>query len=183
MRFIDDGFGIWTHGIEKLQEFTEYANNIHPNINIKLRYSLQQIEFLDTLVILNGGRIETDLYSKESDKHIYLHKTSDHPKFTKQAIPHGLGIRIKRICSDNNKYMKQRTCLVKQLKSRGYKNKWINNQLKRVDQTSREEALRKKHKEKKEERVPLVLTYSSYLPDVHKIIKKNMNILQKSKSA
>lgn len=30
-------------------------------------------------------------------------------------------------------------------------------------------------------RIPLVLTYSSYLPDTHKIVKKNMNILQKSK--
>ncbi|XP_060589882.1 uncharacterized protein LOC132745064 [Ruditapes philippinarum] len=180
-RFIDDGFGIWTHGIETLQQFTEYANNIHSKINIKLRHSHKQIEFLDTLVILENGNIETDFYSKETDTHIYLHKDSDHPRNTKQAIPHGLGIRLKRICSDDNKYYKQRSLLGEQLKSRGYKTEWINRHLKRADQTSRKEALEKKNKPMDQGRIPLVLTYSSYLPDTHKIVKKNMSILQKSK--
>jgi hypothetical protein len=72
-RFIDDGFGIWTHGIESLQQFTEYVNSIHSKINIKLRHNNKQIEFLDTLVILENLNIETDLYSKETDKQIYQH--------------------------------------------------------------------------------------------------------------
>ena len=31
-RFIDDGFGLWEHGMEELVRFKEHVNRIHPNI-------------------------------------------------------------------------------------------------------------------------------------------------------
>ena len=48
-RFIDDGFGIWTHVVEELVKFQAWANGIHPNIQVELRWSYTEIEFLDTL--------------------------------------------------------------------------------------------------------------------------------------
>ena len=42
-RFIDDGIGIWTEGIEKLEQFAIFANNIHSNIKIELKWSRHQI--------------------------------------------------------------------------------------------------------------------------------------------
>ena len=36
-RFIDDGFGIRTHGVEELVKFQTWANGIHPNIQVELR--------------------------------------------------------------------------------------------------------------------------------------------------
>ncbi len=41
-RFIDDGFGIWTAGQDSLEAFAQYANQIHKNIKIELRFSLSQ---------------------------------------------------------------------------------------------------------------------------------------------
>jgi hypothetical protein len=53
---------------------------------------------------------------------------------------------LKRICSDDEKYYKQRSPLGEQLQSRGYKTEWIKRHLKKADQTSRKEALEKKNK-------------------------------------
>ena len=50
----------------------EYANKIHENIKIQLRWSRNQVECLDTLVKLDNGHIYTDLYVKPTDKQLYL---------------------------------------------------------------------------------------------------------------
>ena len=68
-RFIDDGFGIWTHGVEELVKFQAWANGIHPNIQVELRWSHTEIEFLDTLVKIVDGNLVTDLFTKKTDKH------------------------------------------------------------------------------------------------------------------
>ena len=71
-RYIDDGFGIWDEDLKSLQYFQEYANNIHENIKIQLRWSRNQVEFLDTLVKHDNGHIYTDVYVKPTDKQLYL---------------------------------------------------------------------------------------------------------------
>ena len=57
----------------------------------------------------------TELYTKPTDKYLYLHSKSDHPDKTKKAIPYGLGIRLKRICSDIESYVKDRKTLKEHL--------------------------------------------------------------------
>ena len=103
-RFIDDGFGLWTHGSDELMKCIDYANKIHENIKVELRWNTTQIDFLNTKILLENDKITTDLYSKPTDKHQYVQYASDHPTNVKKAIPYGLGIRLRRICSDENKY-------------------------------------------------------------------------------
>ena len=69
----------------------QIANNIHENIKIELRWSRSCIEFLDILVKLENGHIYTDLYSKPTDKHLYLRENSCHPPHTKKSLAYGLG--------------------------------------------------------------------------------------------
>ncbi|KAK3082683.1 hypothetical protein FSP39_002468 [Pinctada imbricata] len=179
-RYIDDGFGIWTHGQEKLDEFYKYANSIHPNIKVEIRYSREQIEFLDTVVKLHHGKIITDLYTKPTDKHIYVQCRSDHPNSTKRSIPYGLGLRIKRICSEETGYLKHRRELKHNLRKRGYSSKFLERELSKVDKLKRSDILGYRHRENEIDRVPLVLTYAKQLPDVRNITHKHMNILHKS---
>ena len=47
-RFIDDSFGIWTGNVKELEELAAYANKIHQNSKVELRYSRERIESLDT---------------------------------------------------------------------------------------------------------------------------------------
>jgi hypothetical protein len=79
------------------------------------------IEFLDGNVILENGRIKTDLYTQKTDKHQYLHATSCHPNSVKRAIPYGLGIRVKRICSSDEDYKTRRNEIKTHLQNRGYR--------------------------------------------------------------
>jgi hypothetical protein len=180
-RFIDDGFGVWTEGVEALQEFAAHANRIHGNIQVKLRWSSTNIEFLDTMVKIGDGHIWTDLYSKPSNKHQYLQFKSCHPMHTKKALPYGLGVRIRRICQKEEDYERNRKELKMQLRKRGYSGRVIEEQLAKVDLLKREDLLQYKSKKaEKTERVPLVLTYSNLLPDIRDIAKKHMKILHKS---
>ena len=44
-RYVDDIWGIWHHGLEKLQRFHKLANSLHPRIQTELRYSEKKLEF------------------------------------------------------------------------------------------------------------------------------------------
>ena len=91
-RYVDDVWGgLWTHGEETLKQFHELANTSHPRIQITLRFSKKQLEFLDVHTSIVNNVVTTDLFSKPTDKHMYLHMCSSHPESTKKAIPYGLG--------------------------------------------------------------------------------------------
>ena len=62
------------------------------------------VPFLEVMVSLNNGTIETDLYTKPTDKHQHLLSSSCHPQHTKRAIPFSLALRIRRICSTDTNF-------------------------------------------------------------------------------
>ena len=49
-RFVDDIFMVWTHGIDQLNKFVDYINDIHPTIKYTDEYSQSEVNFLDTTV-------------------------------------------------------------------------------------------------------------------------------------
>ena len=178
-RYIDDIWGVWNYGEEKLLEFVRIANEIHPNIKLELRYSKQTIEFLDVQISIENGHLKTDLFTKETDRHLYLHKSSNHPWKTKEAIPYGLGLRLKRICSTEESYKTRRNELKTHLTKRGYKNNELEKQLTKADALDRKELL-KYNTKKSNDRVPLVLTFSDALPNVHNIVRQRITTLHNS---
>lgn len=178
-RYVDDVWGLWEHGETELKRFHELSNKLHPRIKTELRYSADKIEFLDVNVIIDHGNIKTDLYTKNTDKHQYLQATSSHPNAVKRAIPYGLGVRVKRICSEEDDYMKRREEIKMNLQKRGYKNTSIEEQLQKVDILDRKELLKYKLKTENN-RVPLVLTFSKALPNIHSILRKHLKTLHQS---
>ena len=108
------------------------------------------------------------------NKHFY--KT-----FVKIYAMYGLGLRIKRICEKEEDYRKHRQDLKIQLRRRGYSGKLIESQLGKVDKLERSDLLNSsKKKDKTLQRVSLVVTYSNFLPDVHGIVRKHMDVLYRS---
>jgi len=59
-RFVDDVWGLWTHGRDALLDFHTKGNQINPRIQLELSYSTEQLEFLDTMTSLQGGSLHTD---------------------------------------------------------------------------------------------------------------------------
>ena len=85
---------------------------------------------------------------------------------------------MKRICSKTEYYEKHRQELKTQLRKRGYSGKFKEAQLQGVDMLNREDLLAYKDRnKKKQERVPLVLTYMKRKPEVGEIVRKNMDTL------
>ena len=47
-RYVDDIWGLWHHGLEKLQQFHKLPNSLHPRIKTELRCSERVISFRST---------------------------------------------------------------------------------------------------------------------------------------
>ena len=181
-RFIDDIFMIWTHSLDDLQTFTTYLNNIHPTIKFTSNHSFTSIPFLDVSVSLCNGTITTDLYTKPTDKHQYLLQSSCHPKHTKRAIPFSLALRLRRICSSDDTFTLRTNELKTYLNKRGYNLSFLNQEIGRVNDITRSDALTNKDTPDTDQptRVPLVITYNPALRPVSSIIHKHFNILSSS---
>ena len=111
---------------------------------------------------------------------MYLHVTSNHPNSVKNAIPYGLGIRAKRICSEAKDYELRREEITEHLQKRGYSRNTVENQLSKVDSLDRTSLLKYNTRKQNTDRVPLVVTYSYGLPNIHNILSKNLKILHQS---
>ena len=62
---------------------------------------MEKLSFLDVTVIKNEqGKIETDIYYKETNNHEYLNYNSHHPTHIKNNIPFNLAKRIIVFCSN-----------------------------------------------------------------------------------
>ena len=179
-RYVDDVWGLWTHGLRALEEFHTLGNQIHPRIQLELRHASDKIEFLDVITSIREGRLSTDLYTKPTDKHLYLRRDSSHPESTKKAIPYGLGVRAKRICCEDASYQHHRSNIKSQLQQRGYDERLMEKELQKVDAKPREDLLTYRNKEHKNTRVPLVLTFSRALPNVGGILRKHLPTLYRS---
>ena len=72
--------------------------------NLPREWSNKNVNFLDVSVTKKeDGTHLTDLYTKPTDTHQYLHSTSCHPFYCKKSIPYSQTLRLSRICSDRGK--------------------------------------------------------------------------------
>ena len=131
------------------------------------------------MVSLHNGIIETDLFTKPTDKHQHLFSSSCHPHHTKKAIPFSLALRLRRICSTDAKFKNRISELKTYLLARGYNNNFPEEQFLRAANISRTNALQIKPKASNDV-VPFVVTYNPALPRISNILRKNFNILHSS---
>ena len=66
--------------------------------------SKKTLPFLDLKVKLLKGKISSDLYVKDTDRHQYLRYTLSHRNHTKRSIEHSQGLRVKRICPEEKDF-------------------------------------------------------------------------------
>ena len=111
---------IWTAGETQLHEFLEWINQYHDTIKFTWGWSRKNVNYVDVQVIYNNGVIETDLYTKPTDKHQYLFRTSCHPQGCKKSIPYAQALRLRGICSTSEAFEQRAADLTKFLVYRGY---------------------------------------------------------------
>ena len=178
-RYRDDIFDLWTQGLPKLLEFTDYINDLYPTIKFELVYSESHLNVLDLTLHFCDGFISTDVYAKPTDSHLYLPFSSSHPSHCKRAVPFGVALRIKRNCSTNDFLQNRCKEYKRYLKSQNYPAELVDKQFDKALSISRSELLSKKAKPDKKV-FPLVLDYNPILPDIQKVIKNHFHLLQSS---
>ena len=176
LRYIDDIFCLWTHGTEELNKFIDNINNFHNTIKFTHTYSHDSMSFLDVLLNIKDGSIETDLFTKPTDTHQYLHFTSSHPTHCKKSLPFSLALRLRRICSSNNTFQQRLEELKQLLLRRGFPSITIKTQFNKVLKISRAESLKTKPKTKTK-KIPFTTTYNPRLQGIQHILRKNLATL------
>ena len=179
LRYIDDIFMVWAEGEEKLLEFLKNINNFHDTIKFTFDWSRDCINYLDVQVINKGGVIETDLYTKPTDKHQYLYHTSCHPKGCKRSIPYSQALRLKRICSTPASFENRAKELTHFLVARGYHHKFVCDQIQKVRGMDRE-ILLTRNTQPPCDRIPFTVTYHPRLPNIGGFLKELHPLLQLS---
>ena len=106
-------------------EFTEWLNSISDSIKFTIKYSEVQLEVLDTLLFIINGRIESKVYFKPTDGHMYLLPQSSHHPSLYRNIPFSVALRLRRICSRDDWFDEQLEEYHKFFKRRKYKNSVI----------------------------------------------------------
>ena len=153
---------IRTAGPEKLKVFVDYLNNLHSTIKFTCSHSPSNIPFLDVMVSIKDGSIETDLDTKPTDKHQYLLVSSCHPQHTKRSIPFGLALRLRRICSNPDNYKQRTNELIDYLANRGYDKTFLKTQIQRASDILRTDALTNKPKTQTEPPLSSLLIIQHY---------------------
>ena len=98
-RFRDDCFSIWFESVLSLLKFTDRLNSLSNSIKFNVKYSKVQLEVDDTLLFIVNRRIESKVYFKPTDGHMYLLPQSSHHQSFYHNIPFGVALRLRRICS------------------------------------------------------------------------------------
>ena len=128
---------------------------------------------LDLTLHLIKGFIQTDVYSKPSDSHLYLPPSSAHPKHVFKAIPFGVATRLQRNCSEQVFLAKRTTEYKGYLVNQGYPSELVDDQFRKASTILRSDLLRTSARPKTK-LFPFVTTFNPNLPDVCPIIRKHL---------
>ena len=98
-RFIDDIFLLFKGSKDCCDQLVSCLNSILPGvIKFKSNYSQSSVEFLDLKIMIEDGRLVTDLYVKPTNLQLYLDYRSNHPKPFKDSIVYCQALRIMERC-------------------------------------------------------------------------------------
>ncbi len=110
------------------------------------------------------------------DTNNYLHHKSSHPRHLKDSLPYSQELRIKHICSKDSEFDKHYRELKTSFSKRGYKNHVIEKQIQKAKTDTRPEALQYETKQSNN-RIPLVTTFHTNLPQLGTILNKHWPLL------
>ena len=125
-RFRDDCFSIWFESVPSLLKLTNWLNSLSNSIKFTVKYSEIQLEVLDTLLFIVNRRIESKVYFKPTDGHMYLLPQSSHHQSLYRNIPFSVALRLRRICSRDDWLEEQLQEFKHVFQCRRYNNNIIN---------------------------------------------------------
>lgn len=107
-RYIDDHLFICDRRIEDLDSFLSFLYSNTSNLAFTRHLEFSEIPFLDVLLVASESRVITRLYRKPLAGNSLLLVQSSHPIHTIRGIPVGQFVRKWRICSEDDKFERQK---------------------------------------------------------------------------
>ena len=150
----------------------EKFNNFTPNLRFTYESSEKSISFLDLIITVSEQKLKTTLHIKSTDRHQYLHYASSHPEHTKRSVVFSQTLRISRLCSEENDFKNYRSQMKSWFLKRGYPEKLIENEMRKVK--FGKEGIKKA---KGVKGIPFVVTYHPQLKNLGRIINQNIYLL------
>ena len=149
-------------------------NNLRIDINLILQFSSTEQPFLGVLVKNRDGKIETDIYYKDTDSKQYLLFYSCHPRHIKINISFNLARRLRTIVPEEQVRMQElKSFLIKQ----HYPKQIIAHGLQKAISLNKH-VLRTVTTKGKENILPNASTYNPRDPKMFSVIIEKMPILQ-----
>ena len=140
VRFIDDVAAAWDFCDDesyKAFKLFKFHMNRYGSLRWKFNEPSLKTEFLDVTLSIKNKRIETQLFEKELNLHLYLPPTSAHPPGVLKGLVHGMIFRIYRLCSEEQVQQDFVKALYRRLLYRGWTEKQLlplfNESLRRVN--------------------------------------------------
>ena len=178
-RFLDDIIMLWMGTEDDLDKFIDFCNRFHPTIKVTHSSSTLKLPHMDVSLKLENGFIATDLYTKPTDAHSYLHRQSCHPLHCVSNIPYSQMLRLRRLCSKEEDFEKRVEEMTKHFAARGYSHACLARAADRARRQQRTEALKYRPKTAST-RVPFVITHNPRNPPLRHILRDEHPTIHKS---
>ena len=152
-------------------------NSFQPSLQFTAIIGKHKLRILDLEILLIKNRLMHTIYRKPTNSQMYLDYASCHPLGCKNGIAKGVALRLRRICSTTEDYIKQSKLFMASLVSRGHNPSIVHSEFDKVLKIPRSE-IRMKRKRKNMPKTMFITKYNQNAPNVKNIISKNMHILQ-----
>ena len=177
-RYRDDIFCLWAGDPSGLPLFLNFMNSLDEKLKFTLEVGGLTLNFLDMNVSIIHGKLETTVYSKPTDSHLYLHATSCHKQSSVVGIQKGVALRLRRICSREEDFERKSKEYSAYLVGRGHDPQKVRTNFEDVGKISRVAARAKKQPRSQNNPVIFSTVFSPLAPDIKGIIKKHQHLLQ-----
>lgn len=157
-----------------MYSFLHALNSFHETIKFTADIRETSANFLDVKVTKDThGNITTDLYTKHTDSHLYLHYSSFHPKHQKRSLPYSQALRLRRICSTNELFRKASHNLFNDFILRGYPIQLDKSAIQKAASLNREDLFQPTTTDAQNKNIiPFIITHNPYNPPISQILSK-----------
>ena len=178
-RYRDDCFIVWVGSLNSLYTMFLYINSLDPDIQFTLDSSYEEMNFLDVRVTVVENTLQTEVFTKPTAGHLYLHPHSSHPLNQIESIPFSQCLRLNRNTSNRERFQETALEFQNHFMDRGYDKELVAGQFSKAGRMDRTLLLQSTSKERVR-KFPLVVPYSPKLPHIKKIFKKHIDLLHSS---
>jgi hypothetical protein len=145
----------------------------------------EKIEFSDLVILIEYGKIQTDLYIKPTNSQVYLDYRSNHPQHCKNGIIYSQALRTIERCSrieDQTLHMEN---LKEKFVQRNYPTELIEKHFEKAKSRGRKDLIFQSRKKstKNYRKCRLIFTYNEANPPLHKWIREGQKLLVRNEKA